>query len=141
MPTVFYWVCRPSVGVVLVASALGKSLDLPGFIDVLTTYRAFPDGTLWPIGILVTVVEWVLGIWLVSGWRLYTGTLAALILNTGYAVWMTISLLRGLALDNCGCYSRFFPQPLRWYSPLEYLALAGMCYALTKFVGRRLNTH
>jgi uncharacterized membrane protein YphA (DoxX/SURF4 family) len=67
MPTVFYWVCRLSVGVVLVASALGKSLDLPGFIDILTTYHAFLDGTLWPIGILVTVVEWVLGIWLVSG--------------------------------------------------------------------------
>jgi uncharacterized membrane protein YphA (DoxX/SURF4 family) len=130
MPTVFYWVCRLSVGVVLVASALGKSLDLPGFIDVLTTYRAFPDGTLWLIGILVTVVEWVLGIWLVSGWRLYAGALAALVFNTGYAVWMTISLLRGLALDNCGCYGRFFPQPLRWYSPLEDLALAGMCYAL-----------
>jgi len=33
-----------------------------------------------------------------------------LVLNTGYAVWTTISLLRGLALDNCGCDGRFFPN-------------------------------
>ena len=62
MPTVFYWFCRLGVGMVLVATVLGNSLDLPRFIDVLTTYRAFPDWALWPIGILVTVVEWVFSI-------------------------------------------------------------------------------
>lgn len=67
MPTVFYWVCRLCVSAILIASALGKSLDLPGFMNVLTTYRAFPDWALWPIGLLVTAVEWVLGIWLLSG--------------------------------------------------------------------------
>lgn len=130
--TVLYWFCRLGVGTVLVASALGKSLDLPGFIDVLTTYRAFPDWSLQLVAVSITSIEWILGVWLLSGWRLRTSALLGLVLNATYAGWMTISLLRGLELQNCGCYGRFFPQPLRWYSPLEDMVLVGMCYALQK---------
>jgi hypothetical protein len=141
MPTVLAGFCRLFVGAVLIASALGKSLDLPGFIDVLITYRAFPRWSLWTLAVSITSVEWLLGIWLLSGWRIRAAALTALILNASYAVWMTISLLRVLELDNCGCYGVFFPQPLRWYSPLEDLVLVGMSYALIKFHGRPLAPH
>lgn len=124
------WLCRLFVGLILLASALGKSLDIQGFVDVLVTYRAFPDWSLWPVALLFTGIEWVLGGWVLSGWRLATGALAALVLYAGYALWMTLSLVRGLDLPNCGCYGVFFPQPLSWYSPLEDLILLGMCYAL-----------
>jgi len=124
------WACRLFVGGILLVSALGKSLDLAGFVEVLFTYRAMPASFLWPIALMVTGLEWVLGVWVLSGWRLATGALAALVLYAGYAVVMTLSLVRGLDLANCGCYGVFFPQPLRWYSPLEDLVLAGMCYAL-----------
>lgn len=120
------------VSFILLASALGKSLDLPGFVEVLKTYQIFPDRTLWPLALAVTGFEFVLGAWLLSGWRLRAGALVALGLNAGYAAWMTISLLRGLELSNCGCFGVFFPQPLRWYSPLEDLALVGMCYATAR---------
>jgi hypothetical protein len=79
----------------------------------------------------------VLGAWMLSGWRLRDSALVALGLNAGYAVWMTISLLRGLELTNCGCFGVFFPQPLRWYSPLEDLVLVGMCYALSRYATER----
>ena len=123
---------RVIVGGIFLASALGKSLDLPGFVKVLVTYHAFPDWTLWPIAFFITGIEWVLGVWILSGWRLAIGSLAGLVLNLAYTMWMTLSLLRGLDLPNCGCYGVFFPQPLRWYSPLEDLVLVGMCYALWK---------
>jgi hypothetical protein len=51
-------------------------------------------------------------------------------LNGLYAIGLIVTLLRGLDLSNCGCYGVFFPQPLRWYSPLEDLVLVGICYAL-----------
>ena len=124
------WACRLFVGGILLVSALGKSLDLPGFVEVLVTYRAIPVSLLWPIALMITGLEWVLGVWVLSGWRLATGALAALVLYAGYALLMTLSLVRGLDLANCGCYGVFFPQPLRWYSPLEDLVLVGMCYAL-----------
>jgi len=116
-------------GIVL-ASALGKSLDLAGFVEVLATYRALPVSWLWPLAWSVIGVEWALALWLLSGWNLRIGALACAGLNLGYAAWMTISLLRGIDIPNCGCFGSFFPQPLRWYSPLEDLVLVGMSYAL-----------
>lgn len=130
--TLFFWFCRLFVGGILLASALGKSLDVPGFLDVLRAYQAIPEWAIAPVGLSVTAVEWTLGCWIFSGWRLETGALAALLLNAGYAIWMSLSLFRGLDLPNCGCYVVFFPQPLRWYSPIEDLILVGMCYALRR---------
>lgn len=69
------------------------------------------------------MVEAALGLWVLSGWRLRDSALVAGIVNLGYALWMTLSLARGLELTNCGCFGVFFPQPLRWYSPLEDLVL------------------
>lgn len=43
---VLTWCCRFLIGGVLLASALGKSLDLRGVVDVLVTYRLFPDWSL-----------------------------------------------------------------------------------------------
>lgn len=132
MPTALRMSFQIFVGVVIFGSALGKSLDLTGFVEVLKTYQIFPDLTLWPLALAVTGFEFVLGAWLLSGWRLQISARIALWLNAGYAVWMTISLLRGLELSNCGCFGVFFPQPLRWYSPLEDLVLVGMCYATAR---------
>ena len=124
------WACRLFGGGILIVAALGKSLDLPGFVEVLVTYRAIPASLLWTSALMITGLEWVLGAWVLSGWRLATGALVALVLYVGYTLVMTLSLARGLDLANCGCYGVFFPQPLRWYSPLEDLVLVGMCYAL-----------
>ncbi|MBI3355716.1 MAG: hypothetical protein HY038_02880 [Nitrospirae bacterium] len=67
------WFFRLFIGGILLASALGKSLNLPGFVDVLITYQAIPALLLWPIALLITGFEWLLGAWVLSGWRLVTG--------------------------------------------------------------------
>ena len=121
---------RIVLAVVCLASALGKSLDLSGFVEILAEYRLFPDQGLWPIAFGITGSEWVLGGWLLAGWRIQTGALLALIMYGLYAAGLVITLFRGIDLPNCGCYGVFFPQPLRWYSPFEDLVLVGMCYAL-----------
>ncbi|MDH4079354.1 MAG: hypothetical protein OEU68_06015 [Nitrospira sp.] len=128
--TVVTWCCRLLIGGVLLASALGKSLDMPGFVDVLVTYRLFPDWLLWSLAIGITGIEWVLAVWILVGWQLSTGALIALSLNGLYAIGLVVTLFRGIDLQNCGCYGVFFPQPLRWYSPLEDLALVGICSVL-----------
>lgn len=124
------WCCRLLIGGVFLASALGKSLDLKGFVDVLVAYRLFPGWSLWPMALSIIGIEWMLAAWILSGWRLPTGALLALTLNGLYAVGLVVMLFHKLNLPNCGCYGVFFPQPLRWYSPLEDLMLAGICYAL-----------
>lgn len=105
-------------------------MDLPGFVNVLITYQLFPNWLLWPFGVGITGFEWVLGAWVLSGWRFQAGMLFAMTLNGFYAMGLIVTLFRGLELPNCGCYGVFFPQPLRWYSPLEDLVLVGICYAV-----------
>lgn len=134
------WGSRWLLGSVLLASALGKSLDLPGFVEVLITYQLFPEWLRWPLAVGITGFEWVLGVWVLSGWRLLTGALLAMMLNSLYALGLIVTLFRGLDLPNCGCYGVFFPQPLRWYSPLEDLVLVGICYALYIGTQKRQGT-
>ncbi|MGH7232312.1 MAG: MauE/DoxX family redox-associated membrane protein [Nitrospiraceae bacterium] len=124
------WSLRFFIGGIFLASAVGKALDLSGFIEVLRTYKAWPDAALVPVAVTVIGIEFAVGLWLLSGWRLRTVALVAAGLNAMYALWMIISLLRGLELQNCGCFGVFFPQPLRWYSPIEDLALVALCYVL-----------
>ncbi len=127
---VLTWCCRLLIGGVLLASALGKSLDLRGFVEVLVTYRLFPDWSLLALAFVITGWEWALAVWILAGWQLPTGALMAMTMNGLYALGLIITLVRGLDLPNCGCYGVFFPQPLRWYSPVEDLALVGICYVL-----------
>jgi hypothetical protein len=72
------WICLTGT---LLASALGKSLDLAGFVDVLVTYRAFPDWALWPVALVITGSEWLLGFWMLSRRRLAVVALVALSIN------------------------------------------------------------
>jgi hypothetical protein len=122
---------RLFIGGIILVPAVGKSLGLRGFAQVLETYQAFPTGLLIPRGLLVTSIELALGIWLLWGWRLTSAARASIALNAGYAVWLLISLWRGLTLSNCGCFGVFFPQPLTWLSPVEDLVLVSLCYALS----------
>ena len=55
---VLTWCCRFLIGGVLLASALGKSLDLRGFVDVLVTYRLFTDWSLWGLVFGIMGIEW-----------------------------------------------------------------------------------
>ncbi len=124
------------IGGILVGSALGKALDLAGFADVLETYQAFPQSSLYLIAFAVTIFEFFLGGWMLSGWRLQTSAITAAIMNFGYAVWMTVTLFRGLQLANCGCFGVFFPRPLTWVSPIEDLVMVALC-ALLAYCAKR----
>ena len=118
------------VGGIIFESAIGKSLDFPGFVEILKTYQAFSPFLLTPLAAVVVIGEFVLGTWILLGYRLWIGALLGAAMNTLYAIWMTISLFQGLNLPNCGCFGVFFPQPLAWRSPIEDLVLVALCVLL-----------
>ena len=134
------WILQILIGGIIFGSALGKSLDFPGFVEVLETYQAFSPSILWPLATIVTMGEFVLGTWILSGYRLRMSALVGAAMNTGYAGWMTFSLMRGLDLPNCGCFGVFFPQPLTWRSPIEDLALVALCGLLAKLASATTTT-
>lgn len=140
-----YWLLRIGLGGLILATGLGKALDVPGFIGVLQTYRlGLGNQALWAIGVAVTAFELGLGLWILSGRQLATAMTWSMALNFGYFVLMSTSLWRGLHLQNCGCYGVYFAQPLRWYSPLEDLlliALSALLLVIERSRGLRHGSH
>jgi methylamine utilization protein MauE len=130
-------VLRFLVAAVLAATAVGKLLDLPGFAEVLRSYRALPDFGLWPVAIGMPAAELAVAAWLVVGVRLRGAAFASAGLHAAYAVWSAVAVLRGLALPNCGCFGVFFKRPLGWHTVLEDAGMVGLSLAMAGLAGRR----
>ncbi len=115
------------------AAGIGKLLDLPGFVAVLGEYRLMPAGLLWPAALGVTGFELAIALGLVlARWRRRAALAAAALAALNGAV-LVLTLWRGIALENCGCFGVFLARPLRWTSPLEDLVLV----VLALLVARR----
>ena len=114
---------------VLLATGLGKALDVAGFARVLGQFRAFPAGSEGGLALLVTAAELGLAAALpVPGWRRRAAGLAVL-LFLGNAALLSLTLLRGIELANCGCFGVFLARPLRPWTPLEDVVLAALAMA------------
>lgn len=118
------------IATVLFLAAIGKLLDNRQFADVLAQWRLFPGWSLLPLGVIMSLAELVLAIWLFAGWRLSAAALLSVLFHLGYTVATTITLLRGIRLPDCGCFGVFFAHPLNWTMAVEDLGVAGLSTAL-----------
>lgn len=130
---------RILLGLLFLATATGKALDIDGFAKVVADYRLGLEGP-WPfaIAMLVTGLEFTVAIGLL-GKRATSACLAAtLFAHLAYAMLAMVTLARGIALDNCGCFGVYFARPLRNATVVEDLVLAGIS-ALAMWRWRRLE--
>lgn len=122
-----------TLALVFLATGLGKAFDVGGFASVLGEYRLVPRALLLPVAALVVVVELVIAIGLAwPRWR-RGAAIAAGVVAVANIIVLTVTLLRGIALSNCGCFGVFLARPLSWATPIEDLVLL----ALAVFVARR----
>jgi hypothetical protein len=128
---------RFAIGAILLATAVGKLLDIPGFARVLGTYNAFVPGALVPIAVAVPLAELALAFWLFSGRNVAASALTSAAMHALYAAWSAVSVLRGLKLPNCGCFGVFLVRPLGWSTVFEDLVLVGASLGLWVLVRRR----
>lgn len=118
------------IGPLLLATALGKALDVPGYIQVLETYQSFPNILFWPIAIVVIASEFVVGgLILIPKYR-KLGALGAVWMHLAYTVLAAITLMRGIEVPNCGCFGVFLARPLGLNTVFEDLFMTGLSYAL-----------
>jgi uncharacterized membrane protein YphA (DoxX/SURF4 family) len=118
------WSFRIILGLVFIASAVGKLIYIPGFVKIIETYKLYLPPTLtWTLAIGVSVIELIIGVWILFGKNIKTAVIISIILNSGYFILVTLSLIRGLQIPNCGCFGIFLARPLVWYTPLEDLFL------------------
>ncbi|MBR0656818.1 MauE/DoxX family redox-associated membrane protein [Plastoroseomonas arctica] len=121
------------LALVFLATGLGKALDVAGFAAVLDEYRLFPRAPLLPIAALIVVVELGIAVGLAQPrWR-HGGAIAAGAVSAANALVLTATLIRGIPLENCGCFGVFLGRPLTWATPIEDLILL----TLAVFVARR----
>ena len=121
---------RLGLGGLLLATALAKLLDNRGFAGVVGSYALLPEPLWLSVGLLVGLTELILGLWLLTGRRLALAAATAFALHCAYLALLGSALVRGLELDNCGCFGVYWPRPLGPMSLIEDLFLAGIALAL-----------
>jgi len=102
------------IGGVLLLAAIGKLLDNRYFSEVLAQWRLLPSWSLLPFGVVLSLLELALALWLFSGWRLAQAALLSVLFHLGYTSGTAITLLRGISLPDCGCFGILFAHPLDW---------------------------
>jgi uncharacterized membrane protein YphA (DoxX/SURF4 family) len=132
----FLWLLRYFLGLLFVATAVGKLLDNRGFARVIGTYQlGIPSDGLLVVGLSVSLLELIIGLNILGGRALRKSVLATLWFHLGYASLALITLLRGIALSNCGCFGVFWARALSWATVVEDLTLAAVsltCWLLLK---------
>lgn len=114
----------------LLAAGVGKLLDMPGFYEIVDSYRILPRALVPLSAWALALSELALAAWLVWGRRLGLAALALVALHAMYLLWILITLARGIELGNCGCFGVYLARPLRWYTPFEDFALIALAVGL-----------
>lgn len=93
---------------------------------MLTHYRLLPEPILLGAALSISLFELALGIrcWKREAPRAWA---VATAMNAGYTLLALSSLLRGLTIENCGCFGVFLARPLGWNTVAEDLALTVVC--------------
>ncbi|MGH8479850.1 MAG: MauE/DoxX family redox-associated membrane protein [Gammaproteobacteria bacterium] len=116
---------RLFLGLVFTATGLAKLLDNRGFAQVIASYQLGLPGLL-PLGLCIALAEVWIGTNLLRAQRVRLCLWGALLFQVGYGTLAVMTLRRGIALDNCGCFGVFLARPLRWTMVLEDAVLAAI---------------
>lgn len=123
---------RAVLGLILLAASIAKLSNLPGFVAVLHSYRIFPHGLHWPVAIIISVSELVIGSWLWWGRHLRQAAWTSLTLHGTYAGFAAFMLLRNVPILNCGCFGSYLARPLSWITVGQNLLLVALSLLLVR---------
>ena len=85
-----------------------------------------PERLLLPLALGIALLEFTIGLNLLSGRRLRSFVLATLCFHSVYTALAFTTLLREIPIENCGCFGAFLARPLRWSSVAEDVALVAV---------------
>ena len=102
-------VFRYFLGLLFIATAIGKLLDNRGFAQVIYSYQlGIPDFALLGVALTFSFMELIIGLNILYGRELSKSVLATLGFHLGYAALAFTTLLRGIALTNLRLLWRFY---------------------------------
>ena len=110
---------RAFFALLLLAAGLSKLLDLDGFYAIVEDYKFLPWALIIPGALVMIATEIGLAAWLISGRALLPAALNVLLLHWVYLGWISIAAMRGLEIENCGCFGAFWARPLSVWTFVE----------------------
>ena len=124
-----YLILKHFFALLVIATGIGKLLDNRGFADVIVTYQfGIPHPLAMGLGLAVSLFELFLGIFILLEKNQNRNAILLMLMHSGYVFLAAVSNLRGLNLQNCGCFGVFWGRPLTWWTVVEDLFLVLVSY-------------
>jgi putative oxidoreductase len=101
---ILHWLCRFFLAGVFIYSGYIKIQAPLQFAVAITAYKLVPDNLVFLIANYFPWIEVLLGLLILSGWKIRYSATAASGLLLFFIVILTITYLRGIEA-NCGCFS------------------------------------
>jgi uncharacterized membrane protein YphA (DoxX/SURF4 family) len=114
------------VGLVLVSTGTGKTLDIQGFVNVLAAYDLMPSQGNVILAYSMPFIELATGVALLAGVFLPLAAWVATGWHTLLLTTVSVSLWRGLEIENCGCFGVFWARPLGVQTFVEDAVMLGL---------------
>jgi uncharacterized membrane protein YphA (DoxX/SURF4 family) len=130
-------VLRLLIGLILLATSTGKFVDLVGFAEIVGAYKVLPDLLLFPAGLSLALTELGLAVLLLFGRQLQLAAAAVVALHLVFVIWLAAADLRGLEIENCGCFGVFWGRPLTAWTYLEDGVMLALSLGLVLALRRR----
>jgi len=97
------WICRLVLGAIFVFAGYTKVRNILLFAMAVDAYRLLPGWAVMSVARTLPWLEVILGLLLLSGWKIrYVASFTALLLG-GFLLTMLITYSRGVEA-NCGCF-------------------------------------
>lgn len=140
-----YVVLKFFFAVLVLATGIGKLLDNRGFADVILTYQfGMSHSVAMVLGLSVSLFELFLGIFIIMEKQHVRNAVLLTLMHFGYVGLAALSNIRGLNLQNCGCFGVFWGRPLTWWTVVEDLvlmALSGLFLLVCRSKAKLKNTN
>lgn len=126
--------------VLLLSTSIGKLLDIPGFADVIMTYKFGISGILATgLALAIALFELELAFFIIrKPLSKFIGPILTL-MHSAYTVLAIITLSRGIEIENCGCFGVFLARPMTGVTIIEDLILTGLS-AMFWYLSLRINS-
>lgn len=101
----FFVFLRWITGLVFLLSGIEKLVSSPeNFLYMVRSYQVLPVGLAGPVSFLLPWVEFFVAVFLILGLWLRTALWVVLCLAAGFVFVVSLALLRGLSISDCGCF-------------------------------------
>jgi hypothetical protein len=110
--------------ILMLATGIGKLLDIPGFAKVIEAYQiGLSSYFAIAIGFSLAMFEFQLGVHLIRKPESVLSGFLLTFMHLGYTALAIITLARGIPIENCGCFGVFLARPMTIQTIFEDLFL------------------